>query len=77
MALDFVVLAYFGPETVLPMTSVIATVVGVFMMFGRNTLRFLFRWRRGGAGGATKAAGSAPAPHFAVKEREPSSSPRR
>ncbi len=46
MTSSFVIFAYFGPETVLPMTSIVATVVGLFMMFGRNTLRFIFRWRR-------------------------------
>ncbi|WP_435017642.1 hypothetical protein TA3x_005259 [Tundrisphaera sp. TA3] len=30
--------AYLGPETMLPMTSVIAGVVGVILMLGRQTL---------------------------------------
>lgn len=29
--------AYFGPETVLPVTSIIATVVGVVMMLGKGS----------------------------------------
>ncbi len=33
--------AYFGPETLLPITSVIAGVVGVLMVLGKNTFRFL------------------------------------
>ena len=33
------VLAYLGPETMLPMTSIVAGVVGFLMMFGRNALR--------------------------------------
>lgn len=33
--------AYFGPETFLPLTSVIAGVAGVFLMFGKNTFRVL------------------------------------
>ncbi len=33
-------LAYLGPETMLPMTSVIAGAIGVVMMFGRKS----FRW---------------------------------
>lgn len=40
-------LAYFGPETVLPLASVLATVFGVIMMFGRASFRFAlapFRW---------------------------------
>jgi len=35
------ILAYFGPETFLPLTSIVAAVVGVAMMFGRNTVRFV------------------------------------
>ncbi len=33
--------AYFGPETVLPVASVIATVLGALAMFGRASLRLL------------------------------------
>lgn len=32
-------LAYFGPETFLPVTSAIAGVVGILLMFGRTTFR--------------------------------------
>ena len=35
--------AYFGPETTLPLASVLAGVLGVVMMFGRATLRVLAR----------------------------------
>jgi hypothetical protein len=35
------ILAYFGPETFLPLTSIVAAVIGVAMMFGRNSVRFL------------------------------------
>jgi len=49
---DFSMLfAYFGPETMMPVASVIAGAVGVVMLFGRNVLllgRGLVRrvWRR-------------------------------
>ena len=33
-------LAYVGPETMMPVASVIAAVAGVFMMFGRNVMSF-------------------------------------
>lgn len=33
--------AYFGPETFLPLTSVIAGVAGVFLMFGKNSVRMI------------------------------------
>jgi len=32
--------AYFGPETMLPVTSIIVAVGGVIMLFGRNVLVF-------------------------------------
>ena len=35
--------AYVGPETMLPLTSVAAGAVGVIMMFGRNLLRGITR----------------------------------
>lgn len=34
--------AYFGPETVMPLTSVLAAVVGGLLMFGRRL--FLLAW---------------------------------
>ena len=30
--------AYVGPETMMPLASVVAAVVGVFLMFGRNIM---------------------------------------
>lgn len=33
------IFAYLGPDTVLPLTSTLAAVVGVFLMFGRQTVR--------------------------------------
>jgi hypothetical protein len=42
-----VVFAYLGPDTMLPLASVVATVVGMVMMFGRVSLKFAlapFRW---------------------------------
>jgi hypothetical protein len=32
--------AYIGPETMMPVASVIAAVAGVFMMFGRSVIGF-------------------------------------
>ncbi|SIO64905.1 hypothetical protein SAMN05444166_7476 [Singulisphaera sp. GP187] len=76
MVSTVVLLAYFGPETVLPMTSVIATAVGLFMMFGRNTLRFLFRWRRVDLT-APKTAEAVRGPHFSPNRKEQPVQPRR
>jgi hypothetical protein len=33
--------AYIGPETMMPVASVIAAVAGVFMMFGRSAVGFV------------------------------------
>ncbi len=41
MFTTMLVYAYVSPETVLPVTSVIATLLGVVMMFGRTTVRFI------------------------------------
>ena len=41
--------AYIGPETMLPVASIVAAAVGVLMMFGRNVAMFarsLARWLR-------------------------------
>ena len=35
------IIAYIGPDTMLPVASVVAAVVGGFMMLGRNALRFV------------------------------------
>ncbi len=35
--------AYFSPETLLPVGSILATVLGVAMMLGRGSVRFLIR----------------------------------
>jgi hypothetical protein len=40
---NFEVLAYIGPDAMLPMTSIIATVVGMTLMFGRYAFQVLTR----------------------------------
>lgn len=35
--------AYLSPETCLPLTSVVAAAVGMLMMFGRTTVRFVMQ----------------------------------
>ena len=34
------ILAYFSPETMLPATSLFATLIGLVMMFGKGTFQF-------------------------------------
>ena len=56
-------LAYLGPETMLPMTSVLAGVVGFFMMFGRKVLDLilgLFRKKSVPVAPKTRARGHRP-----------------
>jgi hypothetical protein len=58
-------LAYFGPETVLPATSIIATVVGVVLMLGKSSIRWCVGLLMAPFGRGRKAENPAPAPHFA------------
>jgi hypothetical protein len=43
MDCPILIFAYFGPETVLPVTSMVATVVGLLMMCGRHAIRLVLR----------------------------------
>jgi hypothetical protein len=68
--MPFEIFAYFGPETVMPVTSVIATVAAFVMMFGRlvlrSTLGWLYLWKAARA--PRQTAGSAP--HFSMQHRQ-------
>jgi hypothetical protein len=60
--------AYFGPETVMPVTSILATAAAVVMMFGKTILRFALggvrtAWYR------VRGGNSTPAPHFVIGHR--------
>lgn len=46
MILPNPILAYFGPETLMPVVSVIAGAGGVFMWFSRSIFRFIGRFAR-------------------------------
>jgi hypothetical protein len=64
-----VILAYFGPETVMPVTSVIATIAAVGMMFGRTMLRLAVGWLWL-LKSRTRPQRHAPSgPHFALQHR--------
>ena len=57
------IFAYLGPETMLPMTSVIAGVVGFFMMFGRKMVEVVtsvFRRKATPVAPKTRARGHRP-----------------
>ena len=69
MSLYFIVLAYFSPETMLPLSSIIATIAGCALMVKRSSFRFAVRscraiLHRRRAGSGVKA------PHFRVAEKE-------
>ncbi len=38
MDFTLIMFAYLSPETVLPVTSILATVAGLVLMFGKNTI---------------------------------------
>ncbi len=64
-----VLFAYFGPETLLPLTSIVVTIVGIVMMLGRGSIRFVLhcvrrRHRR------QNGVRSVSHPHFRVRDRE-------
>jgi hypothetical protein len=62
------IFAYFSPETLLPVGSIVATVLGVVMMLGRGSLRFFIRsFRRLFRPSAWIAGVSRP--HFRLHER--------
>ncbi len=48
------ILAYFSPDVVLPVASVLAAAVGFVMMVGRAPFRFAARGLRSGAAGLKK-----------------------
>lgn len=46
MSGDLWILGYVGPETVMPVASAVAAVVGFFLMLGRSSVRWIFRLLR-------------------------------
>lgn len=60
-----IILAYLGPETMLPLTSVIAAAVGGFMMFGRGLARIVMGTIRRRFG--RRKSSRVNAPHFRAK----------
>ena len=68
MQITYILFAYFGPETVMPVTSILATVAAVVMMFGRTIFRFTLGWVRT-AWYRVRRGNATPAPHFAIGRR--------
>ena len=57
------VFAYFSPETILPLTSIVATIVGGAMLLTRGSIRFLFHCIRSALRLPRRVARTR-APHF-------------
>jgi hypothetical protein len=57
------IFAYFSPETLLPVGSILATFAGLAMMLGRGSLRFLLRCLKRVARPSSWVAGVS-RPHF-------------
>jgi hypothetical protein len=63
MSAPNVLLAYLSPDAVLPLTSIVATIVGGAMLLTRGSLRFLVRCFRVALRRPQRIA-QASAPHF-------------
>ncbi len=74
---SFLVFGYLGPETFLPATSVIATIIGVVLMVGKNGMR----WMLGGVARIWSRRASTSVilrgPHAKAESRKTVDSPRR
>ena len=55
--------AYLGPETMLPMTSIVAGAIGFLMMFGRNVWSMAKRVVRWATSRRSAGSNAVPAPH--------------
>jgi hypothetical protein len=64
------VLAYLSPETILPVTSIVATIAGGAMLFTRGSIRFLVRRLRGAFRRPRRVAGASQ-PHSRSRRASP------
>lgn len=67
MRASMLLLVYFSPETLLPATSIVATIAGVVMMLGRGSIRLMIRMLRRGRDRAGRVALTSQ-PHFPVRD---------
>jgi hypothetical protein len=66
MSAPNVLLAYLSPETVLPLTSIVAAIAGGSMFLTRRSIRFLIRCFRGALRRPQRVA-EASEPHFQTR----------
>jgi hypothetical protein len=63
-----IVLAYFGPETVMPVTSFLATIAALVLMFGKSMFRLVAYWA-GRASFRKRHRQALTGPHFGLGRR--------
>lgn len=69
MALPLLIFAYFSPETILPLSSILATIVGCALMVKRSSIQFVLRsfqaiLRK------RRASRRVHSPHFRIPDKE-------
>jgi hypothetical protein len=69
------IFAYFTPETLLPMSSIVAAVLGVAMMIGRGSVRVVIRYFRRRIRPSSGIAGVSH-PHYRLQEQGEPQTPR-
>jgi hypothetical protein len=60
--------AYFSPETLLPATSIIATIFGILLMLGRGSLRYVVRLSKGARRASGRIAATSK-PHVPIHDK--------
>jgi hypothetical protein len=63
MSAPYILLAYLSPDTVLPLTSIVATIAGAAMLLTRGSIGFLVRCFRSALRRPRRVAGAS-GPHF-------------
>ena len=69
MLSTILLLGYFSPETMLPLSSLIATIVGFALLIKRSSIRFVVHWFRA-AFRRGPAASSVNKPHFVTQAEQ-------
>ena len=68
MFTSYLILAYFSPETMLPLSSLIATVAGFALLIKRSSIRFVVHCCRAGLRRQPRGSGIGK-PHFDASTR--------
>jgi hypothetical protein len=69
------IFGYFSPDVLLPVTSIVATVAGIFMMLGRGPFRYILRVYESAVRRARRVP-STSRPHFRVRDESRVEAPR-